>query len=494
MNCSIIINLILAVVFSIFAGKFALAEPWLSNRFAQNCVACHAPGRVNLPTSERRCTLSCQGCHISPNGGGLRNQYGKWNETRWLKSFNSASWRLNSPIPAALSEQKYGEENMKKFMASLAKDSAQEKVIFENGVGLKTTETLPDESNFNKTNSAYEKQIETDPRKFMYRVPNSDPLRSSREQWFQAGVDWRYFFLNTDGSTEVDGVNTPAQAKKYAAFMGLDIGVEVSPVKSLHFVFEHRYGNPPANNHWDELYNGLSKVKSAYILVDDLAYNSWVQTGLYRPLFGHSNPDHNTLFNKITGLTQFVTYNATSIGTAPNVPFLNIHLINNKTGIDDEPGMSKGTVFNLGGRFVTYGLSLMMSYWNTKAQLSTQAITRKMMAYDFGAALGKYIGNLNITRVELEIQDQASDKGTVFTLENKYRLWRENYAVFNYSYSGVTRTLKEGDATQMGLGVKSFWLSGLETELLMTTLKEKTAPTLTTVDEKNIQLQTHFFF
>ena len=65
-------------------SNLALAQAWLSNRYAQNCAACHAPGRFNKPLSERRCTLSCQGCHVSPNGGGMRSSYGKWTQERWL--------------------------------------------------------------------------------------------------------------------------------------------------------------------------------------------------------------------------------------------------------------------------------------------------------------------------------------------------------------------------------------------------------------------------
>ena len=64
-----------------------LAEPWLAIRFSQNCAGCHAPGRKNTKAVDRRCSLSCQGCHVSPSGGGLRSQYGKWNEDKWLASF-----------------------------------------------------------------------------------------------------------------------------------------------------------------------------------------------------------------------------------------------------------------------------------------------------------------------------------------------------------------------------------------------------------------------
>ncbi len=379
-------------------------------------------------------------------------------------------------------------------MANLSKDASSEKTIYESGVAMKTSESLPDETNFQRRNAAYEDQIETDPRRFMYRVPSEDPLRQKNQQWFQAGLDMRYFFLNTGGSTDVNGANTAAESKSYSAFMGLDIGVEVEPVHSLHLVFEHRYGNPPDQDHWDEMYNGQNKVKSAYLLVDDLPYNGWVQSGLYRPLFGHVSANHTSLINEITGLSQFVTYNTTSIGAAPGAPFLNVHMINKKTGINDEQGMAEGTVVNLGGRFVASGLSLMLSYWNTLADISGQTTTRKMMAYDVGATLGKYVGNVNVTRVEVAVEDQSMDKGTIVTLENKYRFWRENYAVVNYSVAGTNRALREGNTTQLEFGVKTFWVSGFETELLMTATKERSETTQTLVDENNSQLQAHFFF
>ena len=66
---------ILAAVL-LFSGP-GISEPWLSNRFAQDCVGCHDEGRPNLDILDRRCTLSCQGCHVSPNGGGMRSvQFG----------------------------------------------------------------------------------------------------------------------------------------------------------------------------------------------------------------------------------------------------------------------------------------------------------------------------------------------------------------------------------------------------------------------------------
>ena len=58
----------------------ASGTPLLALREADQCAACHNAGRSERPLLERRCTLDCQGCHIDPNGGGPRNQWGTYYE------------------------------------------------------------------------------------------------------------------------------------------------------------------------------------------------------------------------------------------------------------------------------------------------------------------------------------------------------------------------------------------------------------------------------
>ena len=77
---------IFILMFLSLYGMKLTAEPWLSTRYAQNCAGCHSPGRKNLVPKDRRCSLSCQGCHVNPNGGGMRSFYGKWNSKYWLRS------------------------------------------------------------------------------------------------------------------------------------------------------------------------------------------------------------------------------------------------------------------------------------------------------------------------------------------------------------------------------------------------------------------------
>ncbi len=66
------------IIFCLSFGVKALATPLIALREAQNCGGCHKPGRGQRPVLERRCTLDCQGCHISPDGGGARNAWGTY--------------------------------------------------------------------------------------------------------------------------------------------------------------------------------------------------------------------------------------------------------------------------------------------------------------------------------------------------------------------------------------------------------------------------------
>src|SRR5690606_110709 len=142
--------------------------------------------------------------------------------------------------------------------------------------------------------------------------------------------------------------------------------------------------------------NAESQVRSAYLLVDDLPYATYVMYGLYRPMFGHMTPDHTTLLNNLLtadnrngghAYNDFradsakMIHRALTIGGSPNVPFANIHYI---MPIEDETFLSKyalardrGFALNLGGRFVTLGASFMLSWWSTEGPREAGGVNLK---------------------------------------------------------------------------------------------------------------------
>ncbi len=85
-----IIRVILTILFLATASlpQVAQATPTLALKEANNCAACHTPGRSQRPVLWRRCTLDCQGCHVDPNGAGPRNQWGYYYTHDQLNAVN----------------------------------------------------------------------------------------------------------------------------------------------------------------------------------------------------------------------------------------------------------------------------------------------------------------------------------------------------------------------------------------------------------------------
>lgn len=444
----------------LFFSTFGQSEPWLATRFAQNCAACHAPGRVNVAPVKRRCTLSCQGCHTNPNGGGLRSAYGKWTQERWLNSFYFADYKLNKPRPLPTNQQSYSDD---KTEALKQNPEAATKVSIQ-GFRLKETTDRLDEKQYDRT-TLHERLIEPDVSLALAHIPDGDPWRTTRLNSFNAGIDSRYFYL--DYSRAVGDTTT----KMTGSFpMGNDLAVSVEPIQGFTAVFESRFLNGPNNPAWDNGLESSAQVRSAYLLVNDLPWNSFIMYGIYRPLFGNYSPDHTSLFSYSTGLDHRSAFKALSIGTAPNVPFANVHFIepmNSKAFAQD-----RGYALNLGGRFVTLGAYGMFSYWNTSADGLGATIRKQMSSITGGLTYQRYTLVADLTKVQREIVSQRSDSGVVTTMENRFRFWRENYLKLVYEGLNTARDLSTGATTSYTLGVNAFLVSSTEIELVYRSTKE----------------------
>lgn len=520
------------LTFVILLSAIGFAEPWLANRFAQNCAGCHAPGRANRISSDRRCTLNCQGCHANPNGGGLRNNYGKWTSERWMRSMYSDSWKINKPTPAAYDKQfyaklleahkpsyqltkeiekeggykarnlKHSEEIRKKDpIKALSKKKASKfiaknkKNILEKGLAVKATKLNPDEELYDKYHD-HRWTVDKEPvERELLSISKEDPYRLEREEWITTSMDLRMFYMNYSGHS-VEANNFSGMS-----IMNADFGLKLKPFSNnVSFVFETRYINSPKNSQWDYAFSDPG-VRSAYLLWDDLPYNTYVMYGIYRPMFGHYNPDHTTLASYITGFKYKGSYKALTIGAAPNVPFINVHLLTKDASgnLDQEEGIAA----NLGFRFVTAGASLVFSFWSTTEEGATTTTETDMWAIDLGGMLWRTVFNLNALRVsEAKTGGTNSENaGNTYTIESKTRLWKENYLVLNYAtsnvFSAVTNgginRLNPGSTSQTQMGIKSYLYSGLEMEILASSIKD----TQDGVGEENVsiaQMQLHYYF
>ncbi len=494
------------------APRAARAEPWLSTRFAQNCAGCHAPGRLNVQPIERRCTLSCQGCHVNPNGGGLRSAYGKWNEERWLRSFR-ADVLKNPKSTAPLSGQFYANGDKIFTDGKLAKPKvdaktdAKSKLIAKGpgkdgfplveiaAPGLDEKPYLRDGREFQTSKSKEE---------FNYQIPQDDPLRSLAATKTSAGADIRW--QATDYSYDYGDKALTDETRWRSFLMTADFGLEARPLnKYLHLVYEARMLGSPAPGHKYETQLGTASTHSLYAMVNDLPYDTFVMGGYYRPLFGNFVPDHYSIAQEITtyamtgAQTNYnILFNAVSIGTAPNVPYLNVHGIGKKVGEADDK--TQGIAANAGMRFVTLGASVNYSYWRTNDDRGAKGPKTSVEMHSIGGAVRVWrtVVGLDGVSVSRDVDTTDFRQGGVYSLDTYTQLWRENYFTLLLGKSNVTLDVKPGSTTQAKAGIRSFVIPGvdvmMEYEVRSETRKDTATNVATTDKLSGLSWQAHLYF
>ncbi|MDB2426013.1 hypothetical protein N9W41_00545, partial [bacterium] len=338
---------------------------------------------------------------------------------------------------------------------------------------------------------------------FLNRIPEDDPYRLERTLPIYVGGDFRYILGQQKGNVFGDnagGAEIPEEMEQLTFPMAFDIGVRIRPVREKYsFVFETRFSRGPDKKDILDLFTASAVARSAYFIADDLAYNSWVMAGIYRPMFGHYTPDHTSLSQTITGFGQDMRYKAVGVGSAPNVPFINVHAIESISTTDNE----KGIIANVGGRFVTLSASIKLSVFKTTKDFAVGPtifpLNKSVVALSGGLMKGKNIFNFETTAFNIEPEANKINSGSVYTFEYKRRLKKEHYFMLNYALSNTATDGNKGDASEIMTGAKSFLYPGVEVEALYIKRFERIADLQLSGNEQNnerdtIQVQLHLFF
>ncbi len=436
----------------------------------------------------------------------MRNRYGVWTQERWLRSFSVDFLKTHKKAPAPYSEQTYATRETPKE-APPTKKSKKDRERDKEAEASRETNSSPEPGVpylvtvdktlpvnlapgigapvYDRAEDSWMKTAGTR-EEFMARIPYEDPYREERRMPVTATGSFRYFIL----SRLANNLGSPGKIQN--SLMSTDIGVRLRPIPEyFQVVVEPRFLNGPQNLGLEDGFTSEARVRSAYVISENLPYNSYVMYGLYRPMFGLHDPNHFSIASTISGISQRSVYKAFGVGTAPNVPFFNFNILSpmNNKNYD----LSGGFVTTLGARFVTLGANIALSFWNTnKPDPNGVSLNNRMWSLTGGFNIDRFIFTGEMLSVSKEFAPDKRDNGIVYTGQLMFQVFKETYMIFNIGVSNLALTLKQGSADEMMVGVKSFLLAGTELELLWVNRNNLVG---TVADnQKYLQLQTHLFF
>jgi len=506
------------------------AEPWMSIRSSENCAGCHAPGRKNVEPKDRRCTLSCEGCHVSPSGGGMRNNYGRWFDSHWLRSF--ATQKMNHDKAIAPSEDQvydqvgdflFGTTNKrtttKKTPSKKLRHFSSKKrtkIAKNRGITLKSLPSYHIDDVAHDRRDGREDDLAKSDAEFWVQVPEGDSLRRELDTRVDGGGSFRYQIASVP-SLKFNGREIDTPDRMYF-LMSADIGARWRPTKKhLNLVFEHRiFGSPRENSFSDTLKQ--SRPRSMYVLVNDLPYNSYVQAGAYKVGFGRGSADHTLLSQELlanstsAGKAYNMSYQAVSVGAAPNVPFANLHYIHKDISQPNGVGEKwKGFAGQVGLKTVKFGSLASYSLLHlaqdaNNGKNSTTAHSLQLAGMLKPKIAGRYhrvVGQLEALHIRTERAaigsvPETSAKASAIDADILVQLWREIYLQTQTSYSNTNRAMQNGSSTQWRIGLKAHLLPGLELSMKYGADTEETdafnGRPKSKMESTSLTQQIHFYF
>ncbi|AFM13285.1 hypothetical protein [Turneriella parva] len=307
--------------------------PLYTAREGRQCDSCHAyPFETDKqrawqdpPLAERKCNMSCQGCHTDPGGGGMRTAAGRYlgsstlpiweSETRpWHdrdRNLGALIARIKKPAePAALPPANA-------TVPQKVEPAQATKADKYRTHGLPADYFLYDPFVYGTPYGAAPGANKYAPEYGIYGKLNARPL-------LQVGGDMRLAYLKTD--------------TREAFFpMQFDLGARVQPVRNFSAAAtlglvgrtdEFTTGRP---RRADEMYT----IRNAYLMLHELPYQLYLRGGIFQPTFGLRQEDHTAFVRRNFEMDLSRKYSAVmglEAGLAANYPYLNVAVFANNGG------------------------------------------------------------------------------------------------------------------------------------------------------------------
>ncbi len=280
-----------------FAGFFLLPEvasalPQWSVMAGRQCANCHVDA-IDWPDpelSERKCTLSCNACHLSPTGGGMRTAGGRFFGREILAMFGLRP-----------SEQvKEERATFKKVPVALVQSST----TTIGGTIIAGTATVSMEQPAIAASRPSVAGVNTPAR---FAGFNPRPL-------IQAGADLRMLFYFPQGD---DVAVFPMQTDVYVA------GSPYNPVNHN----EGRltlYANAGFLGSRGEKFDNFFQrffLREYYAMFHDLPYQIYGRVGQFTPAFGYRLDDHTTFIRQLNSFDNERQVFGAEFGINPNYFF-----------------------------------------------------------------------------------------------------------------------------------------------------------------------------
>lgn len=328
----------------------AHALPLYAARSGRTCDNCHSLPNTWLDpedVADRKCTLSCVGCHVDPSGGGLRTVSGRYFgrttlpmfnvEDRPLEDFNRNFFAMfdSAPPGSQPTSQPTSQPSSQPASGPIAPAKTQ--------VDPRPPGSPPADDDWQAMGQPWGHAADSTARKMgwfggRYGDSNADPL-------LLVGADARlalWFF----------GLAVfPMQADAYAAIHPVDHLTLATTIGGRGRKNSRIFDEQPETDEQNPF-----AMKDLYLMVHELPYMGYLRAGRFMPAFGTRIADHTAYIRRPFGLSQEnpnTRVLGVEAGIAPNYPHVTASVFKPSTADANnpvEPGDGWGAALQAGWR------------------------------------------------------------------------------------------------------------------------------------------------